>query len=184
MKNPWLLTILYLVATIGLTLLPVSAPKSQILGITGDKWMHVLLFGGLATLLRWHFSTRAWPSILSIIAAVAVALSIEIAQGFLAYRSADIWDLFAGLLGAVGGTVVMKRILSSSRPDQATGIAVGMLGMIVICLSALADLIQVGGHSRFGMAQIAGTILGAAILAGGLTIYRRALEARSRPDSG
>ncbi len=50
------------------------------------------------------------------------------------------------------------------------GIVVGLIGAVVLAVSALADTLGIGEGHTFGWLQILGTILGAVILLLGLAI--------------
>jgi len=169
------LLLIYLAALFSLLVLPISEPKFFLLGIKSDKWFHAALFSGLAMLLRWNFATRAHPLVESIFVAAAIALAIEVIQGLINYRSAEWQDLLAGVLGAVLGAAVMRRILHARRPDHSVGVLVAALGMMIIVVSVLADLIRYGSHLNFGPRQFTGTVLGILILGGGIRVYLRGL---------
>jgi hypothetical protein len=49
-----LLLLTYLAALIGLLFFPIGGPDFRWLGLDSDKWMHIVLFGGLAVMLRWN----------------------------------------------------------------------------------------------------------------------------------
>ena len=174
-----LLLVIYLMALIGLLIFPISGPEYRLLNIGTDKWMHFALFGGLAVFLRWILATNRHAVLASISAAFVVAVATEVAQGLVAYRSAESWDILAGFLGAMLGAVSMNRIMSFSVPEKPIGLLVSTLGLMVGALFLLADLIGVGTSDRFGTIQMAGTALGALITAGGVGIYAKGLGCES-----
>jgi VanZ family protein len=165
---------IYLITLFGLLMAPINGPKYSLLGIEIDKWIHVALFGGLAVFLRWNLSTTRHAAVLSVGIASVIAGVTEIAQGLVGYRSADLLDLFAGVLGITLGTISTNRILASSVPDKLIGIVVAMFGAMISAIFLLADLIGVSENSVFGAVQLAGTVLGALIGVGGIRIYVKA----------
>ena len=171
---------IYLIALVGLLMFPIAGPEFQLLSIGADKWMHVALFGGLAVLLRWNLSANRHAVLISIGAAFVVAVATEVAQGLVAYRSAELWDLLAGLLGATLGAVSMNRIVSSPVLEKSVGLLVVILGLMVGALFVLADVIGVGKSNLFGTLQIAGTALGALITVGGVGVYVKGSRGESR----
>lgn len=175
-----LILVMYVMALIGLLMFPLGGPDSRLLGVSSDKWMHVALFGGLAVLLRWNLSANRHAIFVSIGAAFAVAAATEIAQGLVAYRSAEFMDLVAGLLGAVLGAMITDRILLSAVVQRLLGPLVVILGLMIGAFFLLADVIGVGNSAQFGTLQIAGTVLGALIAMGGVRVYSIGLRGRSR----
>ena len=171
-----LLLAIYLFAMLGLLMFPIGGPEFRFLGIEADKWMHVVLFGGLAVFLRWNLSANRHAVSVSVGAAFVVAATAEVSQSLVAYRSAESWDLLAGLLGAILGAVGMNQILSFPVPEKLVGILVTLLGLMVGTLFVLADLIGVGQNDLFGIVQMAGTALGALILVGGIGVYAGVLR--------
>ena len=78
-----------------------------------DKVVHVGLFGGLALLLCWALNASARPRAVVIVGLASVMAGlIEVVQGLLPYRSAEWWDLLAGVAGALAGTVLAAAIAS------------------------------------------------------------------------
>lgn len=175
-----ILLAIYLVALFGLLTFPVALPNSHLLGIGADKYLHVVLFAGLALLLRWNLSANRYAVAISILVASAVAAATEIGQGFVAYRSADPWDFAAGVIGATLGAVGANRILASPSPRRTAGVVMAILGMMVGALFLLADLIGVGESRVFGTLQLAGTALGALISLGGIVVFIKDLHGESR----
>lgn len=171
-----ILLAIYLIALIGLMMFPVSGPDHRYLGIGIDKWMHFFLFGGLAVFVRWNIHSNRYAVTSAIGGAFAVAVMTEIGQGLVRYRSAELMDLWAGLLGAALGAIVMNHIVSSPVPEKPIGILVGLLGVMVGGLFALADVIGVGSNALFGPTQMAGTALGIVITAGGILLYVKGLN--------
>ena len=167
---------IYLVALLVLLIAPIPGPEYRLLGIGADKWMHFALFGGLAVLLRWNLSTSRHAVFVCIGAASVVAGATEIVQSLVDYRSAELWDLLAGVLGATLGAVVTNQIVSSPVLQKIVGLLVVILGLILAAVFVFADLIGVGQSSPFGTLQIIGTALGALITAGGIGIYVKGLR--------
>jgi len=175
-----LLLAIYLVALMGLLMFPMSGPDFQLLGMESDKWMHLALFGGLAVLLRWNLAQNSRPLLASVGAAFVVAAVVELAQGLVAYRSAELWDLIAGGLGAIVGATTVDRIMLSKAVQRILGLLVIMLGLMVGTFFLLADVIGVGDTRQFGLTQFAGMALGAFIATGGVKVYIIALRDGNR----
>ena len=169
--NKRLLLAIYLVALTGLLLFPIRGLNLQLLGIGVDKWMHVALFGGLAIVMQWNLSTHRRAALVSIGATVVVATAAEIAQGLVTYRSAEWWDLLAGFFGAILGTLAMSQVLSYRAGKKTVGLVVVVLGLSIGALFIFADLVGVGDGYRFGTTQIVGTLLGALVTIGGITLH-------------
>lgn len=172
-----ILLAIYLVALLGLLMFPFGGLGFRILGIGFDKLMHVAMFAGLAALLRWNLSASRYTTFAVIVTASMVAAATEVAQGFVSYRSADLWDLVAGILGAALGAVIMNRILASRVADRSVGLVVVVLGLMVGASFGLADVIGISSNNTFGATQIAGTALGALIAIGGIGIFITGLRA-------
>jgi hypothetical protein len=178
-----ILLAIYLLALLGLLLLPIVRTEYRIIGIGIDKWMHVALFGGLAVILRWNISANRHAILKSVGAAAVVAAAAEVAQGLVGYRSAELWDLLAGVLGATIGGLGMNRLVSSRVSDKLVGLVVAVLGLMVGAIFALADIIGMSKNDLFGTLQMAGTVLGALVTAGGVGICVRGWHGNS-PLSG
>ena len=174
------LLVMYVIALMGLLLFPLGGPDFRLLGIDSDKWMHVALFAGLAVLLRWNLSANRRAVFVSVGVAFVVAAATEVAQGLVAYRSAELLDLVAGLLGAVLGAMITDRILLSPVVQRLLAPLVVILGLMIGAFFLLADVIGVGDSAQFGTLQIAGTVLGALIVVGGVRVYSIGLRSRSR----
>jgi len=172
-----LLLTMYLIALMGLLMFPIVGPEFRLLGIGSDKWVHVALFGGLAVMLRWNLSENRHALFVSISIALVVAVTTEVAQGLVAYRSAEFFDVLAGLNGAIIGAVSVDRILSSLALQKLLGLLVVVMGLVVGALFLLADVIGVGDRNQFGTLQIVGVVLGALIAVGGANVYSRGLRA-------
>lgn len=171
---------IYLIALLGLLLFPISGPVFRFLDIPADKWMHLALFGGLAVFLRWNLSANRHVVLVSIGAAFVVAAATEAAQGLLAYRSPELWDLLADLLGATLGALAMNRIVSSPVLVKMAGLLVAALGVAIGTFFVLADVIGVGYNSLFGPTQMVGTALGVLITVGGVGVYLKGVRFESR----
>ncbi len=68
-----------------------------------DKVVHFVMFAGLALIGYWNVGS----STLVVLFAVALAGGTELFQGFLPYRSREIWDFLAGAGGALAGIGVI-----------------------------------------------------------------------------
>ena len=170
----------YLVALMGLLMFPFAGPDFRLFGVESDKWMHAALFGGLAMLLRWNLTANRHAVFVSVGIAFSVATVTELAQRLTTYRSADVWDLLAGLLGAVFCAVFMDHIVSTPVLAKSVGFLVVILGLMVGAFFGLADVIDVGKSDQFGPLQMAGMALGALIVMGGVRVYSIGLRGRSR----
>jgi hypothetical protein len=159
----------YCVALLMLLLFPFAGPGFRLLGVESDKWMHFALFGGLAVLLRWNLSENRHAVFVAVGAAFVVAAATEVAQGLLAYRSAEFMDL-----------VSTDRILSSTVLQRLLGLIVAVLGLMVGTFFLLADRIGVGDSGQFGPVQIAGLALGVLIAAGGVGVHVKGIRGVSR----
>ena len=110
----FLITASYLAIIIGLTLAPVPVAHGPFSGL--DKWVHALMFAGLAFMVYWA-AARARSRLWIALAAGAVAAGvIELLQIPLVYRSGDLFDFVAGAAGSIFGTFAALALLSRSRP--------------------------------------------------------------------
>jgi VanZ family protein len=87
-------------ATLPLFLLPLSNPVPTLDGIETDKVAHAALIGGLALLVRWNLPAGRWRGAAAVLLAGVYAGLIELVQSALTFRTGDVTDLAAGLLGA------------------------------------------------------------------------------------
>ncbi len=111
-----LLVAAYVVVLLAATLAPVPHVGSAPSGF--DKLVHVGLFGGLAFLVCWFESEPTWAGTVRALAwAAGAALMIEVLQGALPFRNADLIDFVAGLLGAVLG-VAAASVLRAGRQSS------------------------------------------------------------------
>jgi len=88
-------------ATLALFLLPLSNPVPTFDGIETDKVAHAALIGGLAVLVWWNLPIGRWRGTAAVLLAGVYAGLIELLQSALTFRTGDVTDLAAGLLGAV-----------------------------------------------------------------------------------
>ncbi len=78
--------------------MPFHAPRQF------DKMVHVVLFLGFAVLYR----INRWPPVLQVlVVSAAFAGGVELVQGLIRYRSAEVADFVAGMVGAVVGVVLV-----------------------------------------------------------------------------
>lgn len=178
-KIEQLLLAIYLVALIGLLMFPIDGREFRLLGIQSDKWMHIVLFCGLAVLLRWNFSESRHGLLFSLGVAFAVAVATEAGQGMVIYRSAEWQDVLAGFIGATLGATSVDRILSSPILQELLGPIVVLLGLMIGAFFLLADKIGVG-HGQFGALQVAGMIFGVLIAVGGIVVISGGKRSASR----
>jgi VanZ family protein len=100
---------IYTAALLGLTLLPVPDAAWDVLPGWFDKPVHFGMFATLAGLLYWEALPRGRPAPLAVIgAATALAALIELVQGPLPERSADLWDFAWGVAGATAGYWLLR----------------------------------------------------------------------------
>ncbi len=102
-------SLLYLTALTVASLLPSTAMPEDIPLFPGaDKIIHILMYAGLAGLLRWTLADRlrAPLKLLGLIlVASAYGLLLEILQHTLTTRSFEWADAIANTLGAIAGTL-------------------------------------------------------------------------------
>ena len=100
-----------LIAYLTLVLLATLAPLSGDMYaafVTLDKLAHVGLFAGVASLAVLNTTYRWEAALWAVILTSVLAALIELVQGALPFRSAEWWDLWAGILGAcIGATLAM-----------------------------------------------------------------------------
>ena len=170
-----ILLALYLIALVGLLVLPVSGVSFEFLGVRSDKWIHIVLFAGLAALMRWNAEGRH-PMMLALALALVVVVATELIQGVINYRSAEAADVFAGALGSAIGVATMHKIIVSTVLRRLIGLFVAALGSMVAILFVLADVIGVGDQHYFGAMQMAGSLLGVIIAGVGVKIFLTASQ--------
>ena len=93
----------YLTLTLVLLFTPVASGLPVEYFTWFDKVVHFVMFAGLALLWYWNVGSIT----LVVLFAVALAGVTELLQGFLPYRSTDIWDFIAGAGGALAGIGVV-----------------------------------------------------------------------------
>ena len=174
-----LLLLIYLTALIGLLFFPIGGPDFRWLGLDSDKWMHMVLFGGLAIMLRWNLVEFRRAFLISVGVASIFAASTELVQAPLVHRSAEFQDFLAGSLGALLGGAFAHFVLSSVYLQRLLGLIVSMLGIMIGILFLVADLVGIGDPSRFGMIQIGGMAFGGLIALGGASMQLREMRGRS-----
>jgi VanZ family protein len=99
-----------------LFLAPVSNPVPAVEGIETDKLAHALLVGALAGLIRWNLPAGRRQAVVAVLLAGTYAGLIELIQGMLAFRSGDVVDLLAGMLGAVLVVAAVGLATRGRRP--------------------------------------------------------------------
>lgn len=99
----------YLTLTLMLLFTPVASGFPSEYYTWFDKVVHFVMFAGLALLGYWNVGSIT-PVVLF---AVALAGGTELLQGFLPYRSREIWDFLAGAGGAlvagIGVAIIWTR---------------------------------------------------------------------------
>jgi len=107
-------------ATAVLFLAPVSNPVPTVEGIETDKLAHAVLVGGLAVLVWWNLPAGQWRGAASVLLAGAYAGLIELVQLLLPFRSGDVSDLLAGMLGALVFLTAVGVVVKRRRPTGPT----------------------------------------------------------------
>jgi len=174
-----ILLLIYVTALIGLLFFPIGGPDFRWLGLDSDKWMHFVLFGGLAVMLHWNLVEFRQAFLISVGVASIFAASTELVQAPLVHRSAEFQDFLAGLLGALLGGAFAHFVLSSVTLQRLLGLIVSMLGIMIGILFLVADLIGIGDADRVGMIQIGGMAFGGLIALGGARMQLREMRSRS-----
>jgi VanZ family protein len=119
--------LLYLAAIFYGGSIPLRAPPIDI-GLSFDKLLHLLVFGGLQVLLvralrpgRLSFASKNW---FAVAAASGIGLLLELYQATLPHRSAELMDWVADTLGALlaAALVVLwgRKLLGSSAEAPPT----------------------------------------------------------------
>ena len=107
----------YLVVVVVLLLAPITIELPSPELTWTDKVIHLFLFAGVGFLGFWNR-----PSALAIAFFTAVlAGTLELIQGPLPYRSAELLDFVAGAVGGVGGVGLAVRFGDVGRADGRTG---------------------------------------------------------------
>lgn len=99
-------SLLILLCTLGAALAPVfwlwdSKVEAVRWFNNADKWLHVLAFAALALWFSGLYEARSFWRVA--IGLVAFGAAIEVLQRVVGYRSADIFDLLADIVGIVIG---------------------------------------------------------------------------------
>ncbi len=102
----------YVALVLGLTLLPLPQAAYHLASARGlDKVVHVLLFGGFATVLYWYLLPAGRPGMGRVVVpSAAFAALVEVLQAPLSYRTADFWDFFWGAVGALTAFLVARGV--------------------------------------------------------------------------
>ena len=179
MSTERILLLIYVTALFGLLFFPIGGPDFRLLGLDSDKWMHAVLFGGLAVMLHWNLVEFRQAFLISVGVASIFAASTELVQAPLVHRSAEFQDFLAGLLGAVLGGAFAHFVLSSVTLQRLRGLMVSMLGIMIGILFLVADLIGMGDADRVGMIQIGGMAFGGLIALGGARMQLREMRSRA-----
>ena len=119
-----ILRALYLIALVGLLVLPASGVSFEFLGVRSDKWIHIILFAGLAALMRWN-AEGGHLMMMALALAMVVVVATELIQGVINYRSVDAADVFAGALGYAIGVATMHKIIVSTVLRRLIGLSLG-----------------------------------------------------------
>jgi VanZ family protein len=99
----------YVAAMLAALLLPVPDTPSYVPGAF-DKLAHVGLFLGFALLAAWNArGSRGLRTVTAFGAGALLAALVEVVQSPLPYRSGDVVDLAAGVVGALLGATLGAR---------------------------------------------------------------------------
>lgn len=103
----------YVAGVLALTLAPLPEPAYQLASAQGfDKAVHTVLFGGFAVVVYWNLLPTAPPGLWQVVGpSAALAALVELLQAPLSYRTADVWDFFWGVVGALAAYLVARRVL-------------------------------------------------------------------------
>ncbi|MCS7254436.1 MAG: VanZ family protein [Armatimonadota bacterium] len=100
--------IAYIVVLTISELLPLNAPKWEVGGIGVDKLAHTAAYGLMTLLLSTAFE---WMGlVVSSLLALAHSIIIEVVQACLPRRTADIYDLLAGVIGIVAVVAALNLL--------------------------------------------------------------------------
>lgn len=77
-----------------------------------DKSVHLLLFAGFAFLYR---AGDVASMVATLLVSTAFAAAIEVVQSMIWYRSGDVWDVVAGVIGATAGSYLAHHITQTWR---------------------------------------------------------------------
>lgn len=114
----WLLSAMFLIVIIYLTLMPASAVPHVELFPHADKVVHAIMFGALATAIiydysRWRGRLLFKSVALCIISSIVLGGIIEVLQSVMYLgRSGDILDLIADAVGAILLPFIAWRLIS------------------------------------------------------------------------
>jgi VanZ family protein len=75
-----------------------------------DKLAHVVLFGGVAFLAALNMNGGGKVFFVAATLTSFFAGLIELAQGLLPFRTAEWWDLWAGVIGACAGALLASTV--------------------------------------------------------------------------
>jgi VanZ family protein len=105
---------IYLFAVLAVMLAPIDRqlPLHSIDWV--DKAVHFTLFVGVAVLGYWNFPRP----LLVLLFAGAFATGIELLQATVPYRTMDMWDAVAGVLGGAAGVGVFLSRGGGTRQDD------------------------------------------------------------------
>lgn len=99
----------YLTLTLVLLFTPIASELPSEYFTWFDKVVHFVMFAGLALLGYWNVGSITLVALF----AVTLAGGTELLQGFLPYRSTEIWDFLAGAGGAlvagIGVAIIRTR---------------------------------------------------------------------------
>ena len=97
---------------------PGTGTTTTVLGIPGDKWLHALSYATLAATLSYA-TLPGRPRNRTLLVVVALTagfgFGIELLQATLAYRTFDLGDALANLVGAAVGTLPWRVIHGRDR---------------------------------------------------------------------
>jgi VanZ family protein len=103
----------YVAGLLVLTLAPLPQAANRLASAQGlDKAVHLVLFGGLAAVVYWSRLPTVAPGLWAVVGPSAgLAALVELLQAPLPYRTADVWDFFWGVVGALVAYLVLRRAL-------------------------------------------------------------------------
>lgn len=120
-QQRYLCSLLYLTSLTIVSLLPSSALPEDILFPGADKIIHILMYAGLAALLRWTLADRLRSPrklLALILVTSAYGILLEILQHTITTRSFEWADALANTLGAIAGSCVqtIRQLIAPATP--------------------------------------------------------------------
>lgn len=120
------LTLLTALVVVALSLLPIGGPELTKDVPFADKWTHLVMYGGLTSVLwleYWRRHVRlSWPRVVAwvIVAPIVMSGTLELMQAYCTtYRSGEWMDLLANSTGVGLGALLGLSVLRHWRRHDA-----------------------------------------------------------------